>query len=83
MMEYDIHTLLDLLTLATTLYTIYIVRVPLKATYQADLDNVNHLYIVSCFVIEEMRMQMHLVPIAALPISAARNFDYRLFPAQS
>jgi len=52
MMEYDIHTLLDLLTLIASLYTIYIVRGPLKATYQAELDNVNPLYVVGpCIVL--------------------------------
>mmetsp|Transcript_20267 Transcript_20267/g.56201 ORF Transcript_20267/g.56201 Transcript_20267/m.56201 type:complete len:281 (-) Transcript_20267:360-1202(-) len=51
MMEYDIHTLLDLLTLAASLYAIYIVRFPLKATYQADLDSINILYVVGPCVI--------------------------------
>ena len=46
MMEYDIHTLLDLLTLGASLYAIYIVRFPLKATYQADLDSINLLVVV-------------------------------------
>jgi len=46
MMEYDIHTVLDMLTLLASLYAIYIVRFPLKATYQADLDSINLLYVV-------------------------------------
>lgn len=46
MMEYDIHTLLDLLTLAASLWAIYIVRFQLKETYQADLDSVKVIYVV-------------------------------------
>jgi ER lumen protein retaining receptor len=46
MMEYDIHTLLDLLTLAASLWAIYIVRFQLKSTYQADLDSVKVIFVV-------------------------------------
>lgn len=38
MMEYDIHTLLDGLTLSATLWVIYQLAGPLKDTYQAEQD---------------------------------------------
>ena len=38
MMEYDIHTLLDFITLAATCWVIYELAVPLADTYQADQD---------------------------------------------
>ncbi len=46
MMEYDIHTVLDLLTLIATAWVIYMLRGPLKDSYQAELDNLNHLFVV-------------------------------------
>ena len=45
-MEYDIHTILDGLTLAATAWVIYELRGPLKGTYQADQDNVQTYYVV-------------------------------------
>eukprot|EP01018_Ginkgo_biloba_P021912 Gb_29525 [translate_table: standard] len=45
-MEYDIHTLLDLATLATTLWVIYMIRYKLKSTYMEDLDNFPIYYVV-------------------------------------
>mmetsp|Transcript_46257 Transcript_46257/g.118098 ORF Transcript_46257/g.118098 Transcript_46257/m.118098 type:complete len:281 (-) Transcript_46257:310-1152(-) len=54
MMEYDIHTLLDLLTLAASLWAIYIVRFQLKETYQADLDSVKVIYVVAPCVVLAM-----------------------------
>ncbi|XP_039038138.1 ER lumen protein-retaining receptor erd-2.2-like [Hibiscus syriacus] len=38
-MEYDIHTALDLSTLATTLWVIYMIRFKLKSSYMEDKDN--------------------------------------------
>ena len=49
MMEYDIHTILDLLTLVATLWVIYELRMPLKDTYQAEQDTVQAYYVVSTF----------------------------------
>lgn len=46
MMEYDIHTLLDFLTLAATGWVIYTLRGPLKEGYQAELDSLNPLFVV-------------------------------------
>ena len=46
MMEYDVHTILDLLTLVATGFVIYGLRVPLKDTYQADQDTVQTYYVV-------------------------------------
>jgi len=45
MMEYDIHTLLDLLTLAATGGVVYALRIPLASSYQADLDAVHPLLV--------------------------------------
>ena len=48
MMEYDIHTLLDALTLVATVGVIYaLVATPIKNTYQSDLDSVRWYYVVS------------------------------------
>ena len=46
MMEYDIHTLLDFMTLFATLWVIYTLRFPLKASYQAEQDSVYSYYVV-------------------------------------
>jgi hypothetical protein len=48
MMEYDIHTLLDALTLVATTAVIYaLTATPIKNTYQNDLDSVRWYYVVS------------------------------------
>jgi hypothetical protein len=48
MMEYDIHTLLDALTLVATVAVIYALTLtPIKNTYQNDLDSVRWYYVVS------------------------------------
>ena len=46
-MEYDIHTLLDTATLATTLWVIYMIRFKLKSTYMEEKDNFAIYYVVS------------------------------------
>ena len=46
MMEYDIHTVLDLLTLVATLWVIYELRFPLADTYQKDQDTIQSYYVV-------------------------------------
>ncbi|BAT77560.1 ER lumen protein-retaining receptor erd-2.2-like [Vigna umbellata] len=38
-MEYDIHTLLDLATFATTVWVIYMIRFKLRSSYMNDKDN--------------------------------------------
>lgn len=58
LMEYDIHTILDGLTLAATAWVIYELRGPLKGTYQADQDNVQAYYVVF---------------LAPLPLALCRN----------
>ncbi|CAI0438364.1 unnamed protein product [Linum tenue] len=45
-MEYDIHTLLDLATLATTLWVIYMIRFKLKSSYMEDKDNFALYYVI-------------------------------------
>ena len=46
MMEYDIHTVLDFLTLVATVWVIYTLRIPLKDTYQEEQDSVQTYYVV-------------------------------------
>ena len=46
-MEYDIHTVLDLATLATTLWVIYMIRFNLKSSYMEDKDNFAIYYVVT------------------------------------
>ncbi|PSC76101.1 ER lumen -retaining receptor [Micractinium conductrix] len=51
MMEYDIHTLLDAMTLVGTGWVIFSLRGPLKESYQKDLDSTNPLIVVvPCFL---------------------------------
>ncbi|CAL5224074.1 g6699 [Coccomyxa viridis] len=45
MMEYDIHTVLDLLTLIATVWVIYTLRIPLKDTYQEEQDSVQTYFV--------------------------------------
>ncbi|KAI7757473.1 hypothetical protein M8C21_021104 [Ambrosia artemisiifolia] len=45
-MEYDVHTLLDLATLATTIWVIYMMRFNLKSSYMREKDNVPIHYVV-------------------------------------
>ncbi|KAL8500938.1 hypothetical protein ACS0TY_020507 [Phlomoides rotata] len=44
-MEGDIHTILDLVTLVSTLWVVYMMRFKLKASYIADLDNMPLYYV--------------------------------------
>ena len=46
MMEYDVHTVLDMLTLVATAAVIYQLRVKLVDTYQDDQDSVKTYYVV-------------------------------------
>ncbi|CAN0899376.1 ER lumen protein-retaining receptor [Linum grandiflorum] len=68
-MEYDIHTLLDLATLATTVWVIYMIRFNLKSSYMAGKDNFA-LYFV-------------LVPCGVLALlihpSTSHNILHRIF----
>ncbi|KAL1343942.1 hypothetical protein AAHE18_08G013100 [Arachis hypogaea] len=51
-MEYDIHTILDLATLVTTLWVIYMIRFKLKSTYMDDKDNLAiYLVVAPCAVV--------------------------------
>ncbi|WZZ80643.1 hypothetical protein YC2023_101215 [Brassica napus] len=45
-MEFDLHTLLDSATLATTLWVIYMIRFNLRPTYMEDKDNFAIYYVV-------------------------------------
>ena len=45
-MEYDIHTLLDLFTLLATVWVIYAMRTNLKMTYNMEMDDIELLHIL-------------------------------------
>jgi len=45
-MEYDIHTLLDLATFATTVWVIYMIRFKLRSSYMQEKDNFAIYYVV-------------------------------------
>lgn len=45
-MEYDIHTILDTATLATTLWVIYMIRFNLKSSYMESKDNFAMYFVV-------------------------------------
>ncbi|XP_071697902.1 uncharacterized protein [Rutidosis leptorrhynchoides] len=45
-MEYDVHTLLDLATLAATVWVIYMMRFNLNSSYMHEKDNVTNYYVV-------------------------------------
>ncbi|CAH9077701.1 unnamed protein product [Cuscuta europaea] len=45
-MEYDIHTLLDLATLATTVWVIYTIRFKLNSSFMDDKDTLSIYYLV-------------------------------------
>ncbi|KAL2341578.1 hypothetical protein Fmac_009518 [Flemingia macrophylla] len=45
-MEYDIHTLLDLATLAMKLWVIYMIRFKLKSSYMEEKDNFAIYYVI-------------------------------------
>ncbi|KAK2077889.1 hypothetical protein QBZ16_003757 [Prototheca wickerhamii] len=52
MMEYDIHTVLDLLTLAATCWVIYTLRGPLHESYQKQQDTLSYLVVlVPCLLL--------------------------------
>lgn len=51
-MEYDIHTILDLATLAATLWVIFMIRFKLKSSYMEDKDTLPLYYVlVPCAVL--------------------------------
>jgi len=46
-MEGDIHTILDFVTLAATLWVIYMMKFKLKSSFMADLDSMHYWYLVN------------------------------------
>ncbi|PWA65371.1 ER lumen protein retaining receptor [Artemisia annua] len=45
-MEYDVHTLLDLATLTATVWVIYMMRLNLNSSYMHKKDNISVLYVI-------------------------------------
>lgn len=72
-MEYDVHTILDMLTLTATAWVIYMMYVKLKTSYQADKDTLHEAYIV------RLTSRMHY-PTIVLSVSpcTAPNLDTAL-----
>ncbi|THU44241.1 hypothetical protein C4D60_Mb02t05340 [Musa balbisiana] len=64
-MEYDIHTVLDTATLATTLWVIYMIRFKLKSSYMEDKDNFAIYYVV--------------VPCALLALAVHPSTSHNIF----
>lgn len=67
MMEYDVHTLLDGLTLVATAWVIYMLRFKLKDTYQAAQDTVHLYYVVPphsppCICAPQTHMEIICIP---------------------
>lgn len=60
-MEFDIHTLLDLATLATTLWVIFMIRFKLRSSYMEEKDNFAIYYVVSsCHSYLFIHQKLHL-----------------------
>nr|WRQ20307.1 ER lumen protein-retaining receptor erd-2.2 [Citrullus colocynthis] len=68
--EYDVHTFLDLATLVATLWVIYMIRYKLKASYMGDKDNFKVLYLVVPCI---------LLAILIHPTPARVSFLQRIF----
>ncbi|XP_047957213.1 ER lumen protein-retaining receptor erd-2.2-like [Salvia hispanica] len=68
-MEGDIHTVLDFLTLCSTLWVVYMMRFKLKSTYIAKLDNMPLYYvIVPCAILTILvnPHTSHVLPVRML-----------------
>lgn len=50
MMEYDIHTVLDIMTFLATAWVVYTIYIPLASTYQREQDSVHTIYVVRILV---------------------------------
>ena len=71
MMEYDVHTLLDFLTLLATGWVLFTMHTKLKKSYTADLDTVRLEYIV--------RRRLH--PVSPVLGSAKAPLGCQLAPS--
>lgn len=49
LMKFDIHSILDIATLITTLWVIYMIRIELKSSYMEDEDNYSMQYLHALF----------------------------------
>ncbi|XP_019152364.1 PREDICTED: putative ER lumen protein-retaining receptor C28H8.4 [Ipomoea nil] len=53
-MEYDIHTVLDMATLTATIWVIYMIRIKLNSSFMNDKDNFSLYYLVAPCVVLAM-----------------------------
>ena len=72
-MEYDLHTVLDALTLAATAWVVYTIRMKLNHTYQAQLDSIYSYYVVDSrmahfFVASHVRCVLEAAPCLVLAV---------------
>ena len=75
-MEYDIHTLLDLATLGTTLWVIYMIRFKLKSSYMEDKDNFAIYYVVCTFILFSCNILfLDLWKSTLLPVTISQDFQ--------
>ncbi|KAG6413451.1 hypothetical protein SASPL_126162 [Salvia splendens] len=88
-MEYDIHTVLDLATLATTLWVIYMIRFKLKSSYMEDKDNFLLYYVeiladlvsaevFTVHLLKEILMLVQLAPCAVLALGIHPTTSHHL-----
>ena len=60
-MEYDVHTLLDLLTLGATGWVIFMILTKLKSTWQQDKDVMLEAYVVRSPLLLPTQSPDHLI----------------------
>lgn len=68
-MEYDIHTLLDLATLGATLWVIYMMRYKLRSSYMEEKDNFAIHHVVRFSLISSCYCTMISLSTPSLPPS--------------
>ena len=84
MMEYDIHTLLDFLTLLATVWVIYMLRSPLRSSYQDKEDSLKFYFVVSlveglvCCTGRAMQRPARALPCGSYGVLSCRGVHLRL-----
>ncbi|RWW32413.1 hypothetical protein GW17_00002915 [Ensete ventricosum] len=74
-MEYDIHTVLDTATLATTLWVIYMIRFKLKSSYMEDKDSFAIYYVVRYLFYDQKVVPCALLALAVHPSTSHNIFN--------
>lgn len=63
MMEYDVHTVLDMLTLLATAWVVYTLRFKLQDTYQDDQDSIKTYYVVGLSFQNSPAVRLSVQPV--------------------